>query len=95
MGGSSEDLFSDGGTIQRYLQNLASEYHILESNTVFLSEVVAAAWNEHSKRWTVKVLDKSKQSYGEVTEYTCKILISAVGNMSVPVRRHIIVHLRS
>lgn len=68
---------------------MASDYHILESNTCFLSEVVSATWNEKAKLWTVRVMDTSAAFFGMINEYTCKVLISAVGNMSVPVRLNI------
>lgn len=42
----ADDLYSDGATIQSYLQSMAYRYQILHSNTMFHTEVVSAIWNE-------------------------------------------------
>jgi hypothetical protein len=75
----------DGASIRDYTERIASRYHVLESNTIFQSEVTSAAWNAMTNRWEVYIRDLTGKVSKEPVMYTCKILVSAVGNLTLPV----------
>ncbi|KAI0193038.1 hypothetical protein EV127DRAFT_490282 [Xylaria flabelliformis] len=66
--------------IKAYFEGLADEYH-LRKHIKFGTNVLSARWEEHSGIWTVKLKDTRTS---EVSERRCKILVSAVGALSVP-----------
>jgi cation diffusion facilitator CzcD-associated flavoprotein CzcO len=66
--------------LQKYFKDVAEQYKILQ-NVRFHSTVEKATWDESTATWLVTIKDhKTKQT---VTR-RCKILISAVGALSVP-----------
>lgn len=66
--------------IQRYFRSVAVQYRVVE-HVRFHSIVEKAEWNEESKVWTVTILDlKTKERRTK----RAKILVSAVGALSVP-----------
>jgi len=75
----------NGASIRDYTERIASKYHVLESNTIFQSEVTSAAWNAMTNRWEVYIRDLTGKISKEPVMYTCKILVSAVGNLTLPV----------
>ncbi|CAD6567401.1 MAG: hypothetical protein CYPHOPRED_001652 [Cyphobasidiales sp. Tagirdzhanova-0007] len=79
-----KNLFADGASIRDYAERVANQYHIVESNTLFQTEVVSARWKDVAHRWTVQVKERTLHGSKEPVDYVCKILISAVGNLSNP-----------
>lgn len=72
--------------IQGYFQRVAEEYDVVR-RVRFGCAVVSARWDEEGAVWSVRVRDESKSDGdGEKREYVrrCKILVSAVGALSVP-----------
>lgn len=66
--------------IHEYFSDVAAQYEI-HQHVEFASLVERASWNEVSGTWSVTVRDLQSST---VTEHHCKILISAVGTLSVP-----------
>jgi cation diffusion facilitator CzcD-associated flavoprotein CzcO len=66
--------------IQAYFRGVAEQYRIVD-NIRFQSIVEKASWDDDSKIWTVTVKDLTTKSS---TIRRCKILVSAVGALSVP-----------
>ncbi|GAP89411.1 putative flavin monooxygenase FMO [Rosellinia necatrix] len=66
--------------IIEYIQNVAARYDI-EKHTRFQSVVTSADWEESSGTWLVSIKDLKTL---EIYERRCKILISAVGILSIP-----------
>ncbi|KAF2477325.1 cyclohexanone 1,2-monooxygenase [Lindgomyces ingoldianus] len=66
--------------IQRYFRSVAEQYQIVE-HVRFRATVEKAEWDDEGKVWVVTIRDeKSKQTIVR----RCKILVSAVGALSVP-----------
>ena len=76
----SEDLFSTGDKIQAYIEQTAYLNH-LEGNIRLDTTVTDAVWSDDQNSWTIITHSK----VGGRREYTSKILISAVGNLTIPV----------
>jgi cation diffusion facilitator CzcD-associated flavoprotein CzcO len=66
--------------IQQYFRSVAEQYRIVEQ-VRFHTIVEKAEWDDVSKIWAVTVLD-TKSKVRRVRK--CKILVSAVGALSVP-----------
>ncbi|KAM0262572.1 hypothetical protein ACHAQJ_001617 [Trichoderma viride] len=66
--------------IHEYFTDVAAQYQI-HKHVQFASLVEKASWDEVAGTWNVTVQDLRSSA---VTEYRCKILISAVGALSVP-----------
>ncbi|KAH7126912.1 hypothetical protein B0J11DRAFT_433542 [Dendryphion nanum] len=66
--------------IQQYFRSVAEQYRIMK-HVQFHSIVERAEWNDDSKIWTVTVLDLTTKTR---TVRRAKILVSAVGALSVP-----------
>lgn len=66
--------------IYEYFQEVATQYDI-KKHVSFQNVVDSARWEESSGTWMVMVRDLTTS---EVTQYRCKILVSAVGALSVP-----------
>ncbi|KAF2192540.1 cyclohexanone 1,2-monooxygenase [Zopfia rhizophila CBS 207.26] len=66
--------------IQRYFRSVAEQYKIIP-HIRFHSTVEKAEWDDQSATWKVTVLDQRTK---ERSAKLCKILISAVGALSVP-----------
>jgi cation diffusion facilitator CzcD-associated flavoprotein CzcO len=66
--------------IQAYFRGVAEQYRIVE-NIRFHTMVEKAAWDDNSKIWTVTLKDLNTKTS---TVRRCKILVSAVGALSVP-----------
>lgn len=66
--------------IHDYFSGVAAQYDI-HKHVQFASLVESASWNEVSGTWSVTVRDLQSST---ITEHRCKILISAVGALSVP-----------
>jgi cation diffusion facilitator CzcD-associated flavoprotein CzcO len=63
-----------------YFKNVASKYNI-EKHTIFHSIVASAHWEESSATWLVTIKNlKTSETYNR----RCKILVSAVGVLSLP-----------
>ena len=65
--------------ILRYLESVASECDVerhIRLNVAFIKGV----WSEHSQTWTVTL----RNSSGKVFQERCRVLISAIGNLSNP-----------
>lgn len=80
-----DDLFSSGQSIQRYIEATVARYH-LNSNLQLETEVLSAAWDIARCQWIVHTYSK----YHGAQTLACKILISAVGNLTLPVRRPLV-----
>lgn len=66
--------------IQAYFESVARKYDIVKHVT-FRTVVDLATWEEETATWLVTVRDlTSKQTY----QRRCKILVSAVGALSIP-----------
>ncbi|PTB40296.1 hypothetical protein M441DRAFT_459533 [Trichoderma asperellum CBS 433.97] len=66
--------------IHEYFSDVAAQYEI-HKHVQFASLVERASWNEASGTWSVTIRDLQSSA---ITEHHCKILISAVGALSVP-----------
>ncbi|KAM0480179.1 hypothetical protein ACHAPX_004004 [Trichoderma viride] len=66
--------------IHEYFSDVAAQYEI-QQHVQFSSLVEKASWDEVSGTWSVTVRDIRSS---KVAEHHCKILISAVGTLSVP-----------
>lgn len=66
--------------IQRYFRSVAEQYRVVE-HIRFHSVVEKAEWDNWSKVWAVTVLDLQTKTR---TVRRAKILVSAVGALSVP-----------
>ncbi|KAM0444467.1 hypothetical protein ACHAO4_010105 [Trichoderma viride] len=66
--------------IHEYFSDVAAQYEI-QQHVRFASLVEKASWDEVSGTWSVTVRDVQSAT---ITEHHCKILISAVGTLSVP-----------
>ena len=66
--------------IQRYFRSIAEKYRIVESIR-FHSIVEKAHWDDQSKIWVVSILNLESK---ERSVRRCKVLVSAVGALSVP-----------
>ncbi|KAL6901081.1 hypothetical protein GGI43DRAFT_403989 [Trichoderma evansii] len=66
--------------IHDYFSDVAAQYDI-HKHVQFASLVERASWNEASGTWGVTIRDLQSST---ITEHHCKILISAVGTLSVP-----------
>lgn len=66
--------------IQRYFRSVAEQYRI-EENIRFHSIVEKATWDDSGKIWVVTVLNLTSKVR---SVRRCKILVSAVGALSVP-----------
>ncbi|KAK4983124.1 hypothetical protein LTR50_007409 [Elasticomyces elasticus] len=72
--------YSMRGEIQAYFRSVAEQYNIVP-HIRFHSTVESALWDAQTDTWNVTVKDqKTKQTYAR----RCKILVSAVGALSVP-----------
>lgn len=76
-----ENLFSNGAHIQSYIEEAAYDHH-LDENVMLDTEVTGAAWDSDSSTWSVVTAGKLEGRQ----EHKCKILVSAVGNLTIPVR---------
>ena len=72
--------FSMQPEIQKYFRSVAEQYRIL-NHVRFHCIVEQAAWDDDSKIWTVTVLDFTTKTR---SVRRAKILVSAVGALSVP-----------
>ena len=70
-----DSLFPTGAELIRYYQNFAAHYN-LPACTSFGQKVVQASWSEERSLWVVDVEDISS---GEVTSWTCSLLVQAAG----------------
>ncbi|KAF2020489.1 FAD/NAD(P)-binding domain-containing protein [Aaosphaeria arxii CBS 175.79] len=66
--------------LHAYFRSVAEKYKILP-RVQYQAAVISAAWNEGSSTWTVEVQDTKTKA---IRHKRCKILISAVGALSVP-----------
>lgn len=66
--------------IHAYFHSLALKHDILR-HTRFHTAVDKAVWDEHTGTWAVSIRDERT---GEVAVRRCKVLVSAVGSLSVP-----------
>ncbi|KAF3765165.1 FAD/NAD(P)-binding domain-containing protein [Cryphonectria parasitica EP155] len=66
--------------IHAYLGDLATRYDI-ERHTRLHTAVQGAVWDEQTATWLVTLCD---QVTGETAKRRCKVLVSAVGSLSVP-----------
>ncbi|KAI5465265.1 hypothetical protein BGZ63DRAFT_410936 [Mariannaea sp. PMI_226] len=66
--------------IYQYFDNVAKKYDV-HKHVRFRNVVEVAKWEEQSGTWLVAIKDVQT---GKITERRCKILISAVGALSVP-----------
>lgn len=66
--------------IQDYLKTVATKFGI-EKHVRLYSQVESAEWDSYSGTWSVKI--RNLQTF-ETTKRRCKVLISAVGALSVP-----------
>ena len=66
--------------IREYFRSVAEQYKI-PPRVRFNTSVTAAKWEEDSTTWLVSMKDLKTQ---QILERRCKILISAVGALSIP-----------
>lgn len=72
--------FSMQSEIQAYFRGVAEKYNIVP-HIKFSSTVETARWHEHGQYWEVLIKDrKSKETYTK----RARVVVSAVGNLSVP-----------
>lgn len=64
---------------------MASEHHILDSNTLLNTEVLGAQWSEDENIWRVQMRNRLEKETLSIIEMTCKVLVIATGALSTPV----------
>ena len=82
---TSERICGMGASIREYVEQVVSQRHILESNTLPHTEVISAIWSDSTKRWSVRMRNSTDYSKKEV-EYLCKILVSGTCNLVISVQ---------
>jgi 4-hydroxyacetophenone monooxygenase len=70
--------FSPQSEIQKYISNMADEFDV-RAHIQFDTNVDRVDWNEADKRWHLQVTQN-----GQSQHFTTPILVSAVGQISVP-----------
>ena len=66
--------------IHGYFSSVAKQYN-LPSKTTFNTAVQSAVWEEETATWKVTTVDQKTK---ETRQKRCKVLVSAVGALSVP-----------
>ena len=69
------DVMADGESIRRYVMETAQQYGV-DGKIHYGLKVVSSSWSSQQRRWTVHVLDESRD---EAREFSCRFLVVCTG----------------